>query len=241
MPSSKDVKTKTAIAVLRAFPGPQELLAAPKAKVMRVLQQASRNLGEDTYASLCEGARQTIALAGGLAALKAEVALLLDEDFHGDQIKKIEAAMKSTMTSLPEAQALMTIHLDPGCHAPALVHLKSLTREQPVGMSIFNQEARLPHGWVFLLGRRRVKLQHHTPAIHLPVRLLREFARGRVPDSGERLVASPTLTRSPVHSARMRFQSHRTTSPIAFRKLRCMRYIRAIRVLPCHWLIRTLD
>jgi transposase len=107
----KDVKTKSAIAVLRAFPGPQELLAAPKAKVMRVLKQASRNhLREDTYDALCEGARHTIGLAGGLAALKAEIALLLDEvDFHGEQIKKIEAAMVSTMASLPEAQALMTI------------------------------------------------------------------------------------------------------------------------------------
>src|SRR6266699_222572 len=47
------VSQRTAVMLLRAFPGPQQLLAAPKAKVLRVLRAGSRgHLGAEIYERL---------------------------------------------------------------------------------------------------------------------------------------------------------------------------------------------
>ena len=106
-----DLEAKTAVAVLRTFPGPAEFLAARKATVLRVLQKTSRGqLGEDTYHQLRDGATRSVALPGSLTALKSEVDLLLKQiAFYTEQIKALEAAMKEAMEPLPEAQAVLSI------------------------------------------------------------------------------------------------------------------------------------
>ncbi|HEX8361043.1 MAG TPA: IS110 family transposase [Longimicrobium sp.] len=106
-----DLEAKTAVAVLRTFPGPAEFLAARKARVLRVLQKASRGqLGEETYDQLREGATRSVALPGSLSALKKEVDLLLSQiAFYTEQVKTLEEAMKEAMEPLPEAQAVLTI------------------------------------------------------------------------------------------------------------------------------------
>lgn len=106
-----DLQKPTSVAVLRAFPGPMELLSAPKSKVLRVLQKASRgHLGEKTYEELRAAAEGTLALPGSLDALESEVTLLLKQvAFCTEQIKALEASMVEAMASLPEAQALLSI------------------------------------------------------------------------------------------------------------------------------------
>lgn len=107
----RSVHRPTPAAVLRAFPTPEALLAAPKRQVMHVLRTASRNhVGKDTYDRLHASAQATLALPGTLASLKREVHLLLDQvEFHKRQIRALEASMVETMKSLPEAEHLITI------------------------------------------------------------------------------------------------------------------------------------
>lgn len=106
-----NLQKPTAVAVLRAFPGPAELLAAPKTKVLHVLQKASRgHLGEKTYEQLREAAAGSLALPGSLDALKGEVKLLLQQvGFYTQQIKTLEASMVEAMMPLPEAQTLLSV------------------------------------------------------------------------------------------------------------------------------------
>ncbi len=106
-----DLEAKTAVAVLRTFPGPSEFLAARKARVLRVLQKTSRGqLGEDAYQQLRDGATRSVALPGSLTALKSEVDLLRGQiAFYTEQIKTLETAMKEAMEPLPAAQAVLSI------------------------------------------------------------------------------------------------------------------------------------
>jgi transposase len=107
----KNLQKPTAVAVLRAFPSPEELIIAPKSKVLRLLHKASRgHLGERTYERLHAAATGTLALPGALDALRNEVKLLLQQvAFYTEQIQALEAAMVEAMRPLPEAQALVSI------------------------------------------------------------------------------------------------------------------------------------
>lgn len=106
-----DLEAKTAVAVLRTFPGPTEFLAAPKARVLRVLHKASRgHLGEETYLRLRAGAERSVALPGSLSALKHEMELMLSQiAFYSRHIVTLESAMSEAMAPLPEAQAVLSI------------------------------------------------------------------------------------------------------------------------------------
>jgi transposase len=97
--------------VLRAYPGPDDLLAAPKSTVMRLLRESSRNhLGEATYTKLKDSAERTLGLTGSTSALKGEVRQMLKQiAFYSARIKDVEAVMVTTMEPLQEAQALLTI------------------------------------------------------------------------------------------------------------------------------------
>jgi len=106
-----DLKKKTAMAVLRAYPGPDDLLAARKSTVMRLLRESSRNhLGEATYEKLKSSAERTLGLTSSTSALKGEVRQMLKQiAFYGARIKEVESVMVTTMEPLQEAQALLTI------------------------------------------------------------------------------------------------------------------------------------
>jgi transposase len=101
----------TALAILKAFPGPEALLAAPKRRVVKVLKRASQNhLGEARYDALIEAARQTLALPSAQGALKDELALIIERfELYERQLAECKARMVEAMQSLPEAQALLTI------------------------------------------------------------------------------------------------------------------------------------
>ncbi|MGD0992004.1 MAG: IS110 family transposase [Gemmatimonadales bacterium] len=109
----KSFTYRTPFAVLEAFPGPQEILAAPKRAVLRVLKTASRgHLAEQMYQQLVEAARGTLALASAQGALRAEIGLLIQRHaLYEEQIAGIEDQMVAALEGLPEAESLLSIPL----------------------------------------------------------------------------------------------------------------------------------
>lgn len=107
----KQLHKPTAAALLSAYPSPDDLIAAPKQKVMKLLKAKSRNhVKAAKYEALLEAARTTVALRNDLSALKEEVRMLLEQiAFYERQIERLEGSMVETMHGMPEAEALMTI------------------------------------------------------------------------------------------------------------------------------------
>jgi transposase len=104
---------RTPLALLRAFPGPGDLLAAPRRRVLQVLQTASRgHLGAEACDGLRAAAAESLALPGAQGALRAEIPLLLDqEELILRQRAVIEGRMTATLAPLPETPHLLTIPL----------------------------------------------------------------------------------------------------------------------------------
>jgi transposase len=102
---------KTYPALLRAYPGPGDFLAAPKAEVLALLRKVSRgHAGEKDYQKFAEGARTTLALPIAQGVHKAELPLLLDRLMLDDeQLAVIEARMLVVLRTLPEWTYLKTI------------------------------------------------------------------------------------------------------------------------------------
>jgi transposase len=102
---------KTPRAFLAAYPGPGDLLAAPKEEVLALLDRESRgHLGEERYAQLLTAARATLALDVAQGALKAELPLLVERlQLYERQKLELEKQMKAVLDTLPAAAALCTI------------------------------------------------------------------------------------------------------------------------------------
>jgi transposase len=102
---------KTPVSVLRAFPTPEDLLRAPKAKVLRVLHTASRgHLGAETYAQLITAAQATLGLPGAQCRLRQEISLVLERlALFEQQIKTLETAMVDALQGVPETPYLLSI------------------------------------------------------------------------------------------------------------------------------------
>jgi len=101
----------TALAVLKAYPGPEALLRAPKRQILKLLRTVSRNhLGVARYEELVTAARETLALPGAQRVLKDEVPLLIEliETYDG-QIAQVEASMATALARTPEAPCLLSI------------------------------------------------------------------------------------------------------------------------------------
>ena len=104
---------RTPLALLATFPGPADLLAAPRQKVLAVLRAASRgHLGTEKYTALCHAARPTLGLPGAQGALREEIPLLLEQWRLVEQHRRvIEAKMAAALAPLPETPALLSIPL----------------------------------------------------------------------------------------------------------------------------------
>lgn len=104
---------RTPIAMLAAFPSPEDLLRAPKRKVLKVLKEASRNhLGIEAYETLTEAARNTLALPTAQGVLRDEIGLLIERyTLYERQIEHLEQQMTSALDTLPETQPLLSIPL----------------------------------------------------------------------------------------------------------------------------------
>jgi len=106
-----DVAKPTALALLRAFPGPAALLAAPRNRVLRVLEKASRgHLGEHRYHELRWAAEHTLAVPSAHGAHTGELTLLIERlALYQSQLATLKTHMLRAMEPLPEAAALLTI------------------------------------------------------------------------------------------------------------------------------------
>ena len=102
---------KTPFGLLRAFPGPQALLDAPKRRVLKVLGELSRGQhGVEMYDRLLAAARGTLALPGLADELARELQLTLARlELYDQQITTVEAAMVEVLREVPEAAFLQTI------------------------------------------------------------------------------------------------------------------------------------
>jgi len=105
------VSQRTAVLLLRAFPGPQQLLAAPKAKVLRVLRAGSRgHLGAEIYERLVGAARATLGLPGAQVRLRQEIVLTLDRlALFEHQIRALEVELVAALEAVPETPYLLSI------------------------------------------------------------------------------------------------------------------------------------
>lgn len=105
------IQKPTPTALLRTFPGPDEIIAAPKRAVLKVIRSASRgHLGEGIYEELRKTAELSVALRGSQDSLKREIRLLLEQiDIYTRQIRSLEASMIEVLQKLPEAACLCSI------------------------------------------------------------------------------------------------------------------------------------
>jgi transposase len=102
---------KTPLVLLKQYPGPEALLAAPKRKVLKLLHETSRgHLGAERYDSLMAAARTTLALPGAQGALRDEIPLIIDRiELFTAQLATLKARMIATLGETPEAAFLLTI------------------------------------------------------------------------------------------------------------------------------------
>ena len=102
---------KTPLVLLRAFPTPDDVLSAPKAKVLRVLHTASRgHLGQATYDRVVTAARGTLGLPGAQGQLGQEIVLTLARlALFEQQLRALEAAMVEALEVVPETPYLLSI------------------------------------------------------------------------------------------------------------------------------------
>ena len=102
---------KTPLVLLRAYPAPQDLLAAPRATVLRLLTRTSRGqLGRATYDRLLTAAQATLGLPGAQARLRHEIGLTLDRlALFERQMRTLEGQMVEALAGVPEAPYLLTV------------------------------------------------------------------------------------------------------------------------------------
>jgi len=105
------VSSRTAVTLLRAFPAPQDLLAATRAKVLRVLRAGSRgHLGPELYERLVAAARASVGLPGAQARLRQEIVLTVDRLALFDrQMQVLEAELIAALEAVPETPYLLSI------------------------------------------------------------------------------------------------------------------------------------
>jgi len=166
------ISKPTALAVLKAYPCPDALLASPKRQVMKLLRETSRNhLGTARYDELMHAAKNTLALAGTERVLKDEVPMLIELiETYVAQIEQVEALMAEALARTPEAPYLLSI---PGV-APvtAAVFLGSIGDPQAydsskqvlrvAGLSLVERSSGLLKGQKRISKRGRPVLRRHA-------------------------------------------------------------------------------
>jgi transposase len=119
----------TPLAVLRRWPVPADLVAAPVKTVRAVLQKASRNhYGDDKLQELLESARSSVALTSAGAERSRELVHLLKRwALVRSQLAEVDAEIERQVLEYPPARALTTIpQLGPVSAATILSELGAL-------------------------------------------------------------------------------------------------------------------
>ena len=101
----------TPLKLLARYPGPDDLLAAPKRQVLKRIREISRgHLGERTYQELRDSAEHTVGLPIARGALQGEIPLLIQQiELYDQQMDQLETRMAEVLQGLPEAECLLTI------------------------------------------------------------------------------------------------------------------------------------
>ena len=102
---------RTPLHYLLAYPSPAALLAAPRRQVLKLLHDQSRgHVGLQTYQTLVDAARTTLAVPQAQERLGEEVAMTVERLMLYDrQMTRLHARMRGVLHELPEAASLLSI------------------------------------------------------------------------------------------------------------------------------------
>src|SRR5690606_13595986 len=162
----------TALAVLKEYPCPDAVLAAPKRQVMKLLRGTSNShLGVERYDELLAAAKNTLALTGTDRVLKDEIPMLIELiETYTAQTDQVERLMRETLDRTPEAPYLLSI---PGV-APvtAAVFLGSIGDPQAyesskqvlrvAGLTLVERSSGMLKGQKRISKRGRPVFRHHA-------------------------------------------------------------------------------
>lgn len=206
----EDLAKPTALGVLKAFPGPAALLAAPKRRVLAVLRKASRgHLGEARYEALAAAARETLAVPGAQGVLKDEIALIIQRlELYNAQLAKLKERMVDAMQPLPEAAALLTIPwVAPvtaatflGCVGDPRSYASSAQILKLAGLSLVEKSSGVTHGRRRISKRgkpvlRRQAFMFALRGVHKDGLFRAEFERLLRNNGGKKLPALAAISR----------------------------------------------
>lgn len=106
-----DITSPTAQAVLRRWPLPEDLLAAPVDDVLSLVCHVSKNhIKADRVLSLIAAAADTVAMRGAESARRSEILRLLDRyDLIQLQLADIDTRLEELVESHPGASALTSV------------------------------------------------------------------------------------------------------------------------------------
>lgn len=107
---------RTPLILLKSYPGPAALLAAPRKQVLALLRKASKGKHtEATLDRLLAAAQESLALAGAQQASAREVPMLVAQiQLYEAHMAEVEALMVAQLAHCPEAEALLSV---PGVQA----------------------------------------------------------------------------------------------------------------------------
>jgi len=160
---------KTPLLLLRQYPSPQDLLAAPKRTVLRFPREHSRGqFKAETCDKLLAAAEATIGLPGAQSRLRSDITRSLDRlALYERQLKEIDGELVEALAAVPEAQHLLSIPMV--APVTAAIFLGSIgdpqayeTAEQVLkvaGLSLIERSSGILHGTQRLSKRGRPLLR----------------------------------------------------------------------------------
>jgi transposase len=220
-----DFTKKAAMAVLKAYPGPQALLAAKKSAVIKLLDTTSRgHLGEERYQELVAAAKATLALPGAQGVLRDEIPLIIERiELFTAPLAAVKQRRVLALEHAPEAPYLLTI---PGVQpVTAATFLGSLGDPQAyessaqvlkmAGLSLVERSSGLLKGRERISKRGRPTLRRH--AFMFALRSVRkggiyhaEFEKLLANNGGKKMSALTAISRK---SLKLMFQVAREQRP----------------------------
>lgn len=104
---------KTPLALLHAYPGPEDLLAAPRRNVLHLIRASSHGQhGTALYRTLVAAAGATIGLPGAQRRLRPDIVRCLDRlRLYEQQLQQVETEMAQALEKVPETPYLLSIPL----------------------------------------------------------------------------------------------------------------------------------
>jgi transposase len=204
------LEKRTALALLKAYPSADALLAGKRPKVLRLLKTTSRgHLGQARYDELMAAARATLAVPGAQRALGDEIPLIIERiELFTAQLATLKKRMVEALAKTPEGACLLTI---PGVQpVTAATFLGSIGDPQAyessaqvlklAGLSLVERSSGLLKGRQRISKRGRPTLRRH--AFMLALRSVRsggiyhpEFEKLLANNGGKKMSALTAISR----------------------------------------------